>query len=89
MDELTGITVLEADGERLGPFVHRQVTAIDEAVAGAGAVLIRGPAPRASRISNRPWTGSGSSHWSTPSAPRRAARWAAVSSPPPSTRRAR
>ncbi|MGO4758397.1 hypothetical protein AB4212_59000, partial [Streptomyces sp. 2MCAF27] len=42
MDELTGITVLEADGERLGPFARRQVTAIDEAVAGAGAVLIRG-----------------------------------------------
>ncbi|MES4905779.1 MULTISPECIES: TauD/TfdA family dioxygenase [unclassified Streptomyces] len=42
MDELTGITVLEADGERLGSFVRRHVPAIDEAVAGAGAVLIRG-----------------------------------------------
>jgi Taurine catabolism dioxygenase TauD, TfdA family len=42
VDELTGITVLEADGERLGSFVHRHVPAIDEAVAGTGAVLIRG-----------------------------------------------
>lgn len=42
MDELTGITVLRADGERLGPFVRRHLPAVDRAVAETGVVLIRG-----------------------------------------------
>lgn len=42
MDELTGITVLRADGERLGPFVRRHLPAIDRAVAETGVALIRG-----------------------------------------------
>ncbi|MEU9795220.1 TauD/TfdA family dioxygenase [Streptomyces sparsogenes] len=42
MDDLTGITVLRAEGERLGAFTRRRAPAIHEAVATSGAVLIRG-----------------------------------------------
>ncbi|MDQ1007757.1 hypothetical protein QFZ82_002242 [Streptomyces sp. V4I23] len=41
MNDLTGITVIEAHGGELGSFVHRYARAIDEAVAATGAVLIR------------------------------------------------
>ena len=44
MNDLTGITLIEADGAELGPFVHRSVDRIGEALAGTGAVLVRGAA---------------------------------------------
>ncbi|MGW0703965.1 TauD/TfdA family dioxygenase [Streptomyces sp. NPDC002867] len=44
MNDLTGITVIEAHGGELGSIVHRYARAIDEAVAATGAVLIRGAA---------------------------------------------
>ncbi|GAA3021885.1 TauD/TfdA family dioxygenase [Streptosporangium longisporum] len=41
MDDLTAITVIEADGEPLEPFTSKHVLEIGEAVATNGAVLIR------------------------------------------------
>ncbi|MEV6511188.1 TauD/TfdA family dioxygenase [Streptomyces sp. NPDC051642] len=42
MNDLTGISVLEANGEGLESFTRRHAEAIGEAVAGNGAALIRG-----------------------------------------------
>ncbi|GAB2724242.1 TauD/TfdA family dioxygenase [Streptomyces bullii] len=42
MNDLTGISVLEADGAGLEPFTRRHAQQIEEAVAENGAVLIRG-----------------------------------------------
>lgn len=42
MNDLTGIAVIEADGEDLESFTRKHARAIDEGVAANGAVLIRG-----------------------------------------------
>ncbi|CCK30420.1 putative regulatory protein [Streptomyces davaonensis JCM 4913] len=41
MNDLTGITVIEADGEDLGSFTHRHAKTVDEELARTGAVLVR------------------------------------------------